>query len=83
MDIMKYRTTTFNGSLFHCRNLSQYLKRLYKLVSKTKSNLKSHTVTYTKDTYEIPNYQMSITECLTLSVPGGGGGVTLCPLLAF
>ena len=82
MDIMKYRTTTFNGSLFHCRNLSQYLKRLYKLVSKTKSNLKSHTVTYTKDTYEIPNYQMSITECLTLSAPGGGG-ITLCPLSAF
>ena len=41
--------------LFHCRNLSQHLEKLFKSVSARKSNLKFSTVTSTKDTQLVTN----------------------------
>ena len=51
--------------LFHCCDLSQYFKRLCKLVSIRKSNLKFFTVTSTKNTHRIPKNEISIAEYLT------------------
>ena len=62
MVVMKYPTITV--CLFHCRNLSQYFKKLYKLVSIRKSNLKFGTVTSTKDSHQIPRNQISVAESL-------------------
>ena len=67
MVIMKYHTIKFSDCFFHCRNLSQYFKKLYESVSMRKSNLKFGTVTSTKDTYQIPKNQISVAE--SLSVP--------------
>ena len=54
IDIKKYRTimpTTV--CLFHCRNSSQYLKKLFQSASARKSNLKFCTVASTKDAQRV------------------------------
>ena len=52
--------------LFHCRNLSQYFKKLYESVSIRKGNLKFCNVTCTKDLHQIPKDQISVAESLKL-----------------
>ena len=52
--------------LFHCRNLSQYFKKLYESVSIRKGNLKFCNVTCTKDLHQILKDQISVAESLKL-----------------
>ena len=61
MVIMKYRTIMFNDSLFI--SLLQYLKNLFKSVSIWKS-IWNFAVTSTKDSQQIPENQIIITESL-------------------
>ena len=63
MIIIRKSRTVF---LFHCCNLVQFLKKLFKSVSLRRSNLKFCAVTSTKDTQQIPKSQISVTESLML-----------------
>ena len=60
--IMDYPTIC----LFHCRNLSQYFKKLYMSVSIRKSNLKFCAVTCTTDTHQTPKNNISVAESLRI-----------------
>ena len=62
---MNYLTIRFNKSFFI--SLSQFvviLKIFYKSVSIRKSNVKVGTVTFTKNTHQIPKEKKSVTESL-------------------
>ena len=62
---MNYLTIRFNKSFFI--SLSQFvviLKIFYKSVSIRKSNVKVGTVTFTKNTHQIPKKKKSVTESL-------------------
>ena len=63
---MKHRTIIFNKNFFYfifaiCSNI---LKKIFKLVSMKNSNLKLCAVRFTKDTHQIPKYQISAVEFL-------------------
>ena len=54
--------------LFHCRNLSQYFKKIHKSVSAKKINLKFRNVTSNSDLHQILKNQISVAESLTLNM---------------